>query len=350
VTLARSSRRTHRLAARLVTSVVAASRSAGVDVDRLLAEAEIDPSLARKGGTDDHVTLAAYYRLWEAAVARSAAPDLPLRAATALGTDSFGAIGFACMTSATIAEAFVRLARYYGVLNTASRWSRVDAPPRVCLLFELEPGPPLGTRCAIEFALAESVHFARLMAGKGVPVLEIHLPHAAPRDEEPYRRLFRAPLKWNQAQAAIVLDHAALDTPLLKADPHLLAYFERQADALASRHASDEDLSARVRRLVIEALPAGPPALPPIARALGQSARSLRRHLADEGTSFQALVEDTRAELAKRYLENPKLTVSEIAFLVGFSELSPFQRAFRRWTDLTPRAYREQKLRVKAGR
>jgi AraC-like DNA-binding protein len=79
-----------------------------------------------------------------------------------------------------------------------------------------------------------------------------------------------------------------------------------------------------------------------VAKRLGVSPRSLRRRLADEGTSFHTLVEDTRNALAQQYLTDPKLTVSEIAFLVGFSALSPFQRAFRRWTNLTPREYRHR--------
>jgi AraC-like DNA-binding protein len=350
VTTPRSHARAHRLAARLVAPILTAARADGLDVDDLLAAAGVDKDITRKRGTDDHVALAGYFRLWELALARSGTDDFALRAATALGLESFGVIGFACMTSANIAEAFSHLARYYGVLSTASRWRRVDEPPHVCLTFEIEPGPPVAMRAAIEHALGEIVHFAALMVGQRVPVLEVRLPHAAPRDQEPYRRHFRAPLAWGAPRATLVLDRAALEIPLLRADRNMLAYFAKQADALASQHASEEALSARVRRLVIEALPAGPPAPAPIARSLGLSARSLRRHLAGEGTSFQALVEETRLALAKQHLENPRLTVSEIAFLVGFSELSPFQRAFRRWTKLTPREYRARAADARVSR
>jgi AraC-like DNA-binding protein len=344
VTPAGPSRRTHRLAARLVAPILAAARACRLDPKRLLVEAGVDEEIARKGGTDAHVTLAQYYRLWELAAQGSGAEDFALRAASALGTDSFGVIGFACMTSPTVGESFARLARYYGVLSSASRWSRAEEARGVALVFEVEPGPPLGTRCAVEFALAESVHFSTLMVGRRVPLLEARLPYPPPRDEEPYRRHFRAPLRWNAPQAALVLEPRAPELPLLKADATLLAYFEKQADALAARHASEEELPLRVRRLVMEALPSGPPSLETLARALGVSPRSLRRRLGDEGTSFQALVEETRSALARQYLQASKLTVSEIAFLVGFSELSPFQRAFRRWTGTSPRAFRERAL------
>ena len=341
--------RSHRLASRLVTPLLAAARAAGLDERRLLDSAGIDGSIAGQKGTEGHVTLEQYYRLWERALAGTGSPELPLRAATALGTDSFGVIGFACMTSPTVAESFARLARFYGVVSTASRWSLSEEPPHIALVFQIESGPPAATQAATLFALAELVHFGRLMTGRRVPLVEARLPVPPPADAAPYRAHFGAPLRWNSGDAAIVLHPETLQIPLVRADASLLAYFEQQAADLAARHAHEEALPLRVRRLVIEALPAGPPSIDLISRRVGVSARSLRRHLAAEGTSFQALIEQTRSDLARQYLRDPRLTISEIAFLVGFSELSPFQRAFRRWTNLTPGAFRQRALDARSA-
>jgi AraC-like DNA-binding protein len=335
----------HRLAARMIAPILAAAKATGLEATGLLAEAGLSEQLARKRGLDDHVTLAQYGRLWQVAVVRSGRADLPLRAAVTQGIEGFGVVGFALMTSPTIGSAFARLARYYGLLSTAGRWSRVDeAPDQVALRFEWQPGEPLATRCAVEFALAETVHFAAVLAGRRVPLTQARFPHARPADEGPYRRLFGSVVRWKAGEAALVIPRSSLELPLVKADPHLAAYFEGQAEALVRRGEVETalPLSAQVRRRIIEALPSGPPALPAVARALGQSPRSLRRHLADEGTSFQRLVEQIRSELAAQHLQDPRLTVSEIAFLVGFSELSPFLRAFRRWTGLTPGQYRQR--------
>ena len=340
--------RSHRLASRLVAPLLAAARNAGLDERRLLQEVGIDGSVAGQQGTDGHVTLEQYYRLWEHALAAGRGPELPLRAATALGTESFGVIGFACMTSATVAESFSRLARFYGVLSTASRWSLVQEPPHIALVFQIESGPPAATQAATLFALAEIIHFGRLMTGRRVPVVEARLPLPPPPAAAAYRAHFGAPIRWNADDAAIVLEPNTLQIPMVRADASLLAYFERQANDLAARHAHEESLALRVQRLVIETLPAGPPSIDLIARRVGVSARSLRRHLQAEKTSFQELVEQTRSDLAKQYLRDPRLTISEIAFLVGFSELSPFQRAFRRWTNLTPGAFRQRALAARA--
>ncbi len=327
-----------------MSSILAAAPRAGLDPKLLLAAAGMSGQLAQRGGLDEHVPLAQYFALWDAAMADGHHRDLPIRAATALGTDSFGVIGFACMTSPTIAEGFARLARYYNVLSTAGHWSLETEGKRVLLMFSLAPSPGMGARAASEFALAEAIHFGRMVATRPLDVVETRFAHEAPADDSPHSRHFRSPMVWNAPHSALVLERDSFEAPLAKADPHLLAYFEKQADDLAKRHKSEEALSARVQRIVVKVLPSGPPALENVARQLGISARSLRRHLAEEETSFQGLVEETRSDLAKRYLQDPRLTVSEIAFLVGFSDLSPFQRAFRRWTDLTPGAFRERAL------
>src|SRR5688572_11942755 len=155
----------------MTAPILAAARGCGLDVARLLLDAGIDGELAHKHGIEDHVTLAQYGRLWELAVVRCGRPDLPLRAAAALGTDSFGVVGFSLMTSPNIGAAFERLARFYRLLSTAGRWTRTDVrtsgraavgegrggslADQVALVFENESGAPLATRCAIEFALAE---------------------------------------------------------------------------------------------------------------------------------------------------------------------------------------------------
>lgn len=329
----------------LVAPVLKAARAAGVDTDGLLRAAGIHPSAAIEASANatDYIDLQRYFRLWECAITTSGLPHLPLLAAQIASADSFGVIGFACMTSTTVADAFANLARYGHALNAASSWSRHDDGDMVRLQYQIAPGgSPLGHRGAVEFALAEVFHCANLIVGRRLPVRQVCLPHAPATDDEPYRHFFDAPVRWSQPHAALLLDAQALELPLAKADSGLRAYFVDRAEALVSQHATAEALSARVQRLLVDALPGGAPSLDEVAGRLAVSARSLRRHLAAEGTSYHDLVEKTRSELAQRYLQDPKLTVSEIATLVGFSEPSPFLRAFRRWTKLSPSVYRER--------
>jgi AraC-like DNA-binding protein len=342
MTRGRSAARLHHVAAGRLRSILAAVKTLGLDPAELLAAAGVPSDVVQSGGNEGDVSLAQYLQVWEAAVRKSGRADLPMRAATALAPDSFGVVGFSCILSPTVGEAFARLSRMYTLLVTGARWSLEPEGQRLCIAFDLDAPPSLGRRCAIEFALAEQVHFTRMMAAGNVEVLEATFPHEPPADATSYRELFRCPLLWNRERATLVVDRSVFELKHSKADPHLLAYFDRQAERLLAQRSNDKDTSARVRRLLVDALADGPPSADLVAKRLGVSPRSLRRRLADEGTSFHTLVEDTRNALAQQYLTDPKLTVSEIAFLVGFSALSPFQRAFRRWTKLTPREYRHR--------
>ena len=338
----RSAAQLHRVAAGRLRPILAAIKGLGLDPGAILREVGLASDVLQAGTNEVDLTLAQYNDVWEAAVRSSGRRDLPMRAATALAPDSFGVVGFACILSPTVGEAFARLMRLYGLLIAGAHWSLEPQGERLGLVFELDAPPSLGACCTIEYVLAEEVHFTRLLASGPIELLEATFPHGPPADETSYRELFRCPLFWNRERASLVVHRSVFALRHSKADPHLLSYFDRQANLLLARRKSDKDTSARVRRLLVDALADGPPSADLVAKQLGVSPRSLRRRLADEGTSFHSLVEDTRNALAQQYLSDPKLTVSEIAFLVGFSALSPFQRAFRRWTNLTPREYRHR--------
>lgn len=338
----RASARLHRVAAGRLRPILAATKALGIDAGDVIAASGLGPEVLKGGAAEIDITLEQYTNVWEAAVRTSGYRDLPMRAATALSPDSFGVVGFSCLLSPTVGEAFARLTRIYSLLITGARWSHERQGDRLCIVFELDAPPSLGARCAIEFALGEQVHFTRMLAAGPIELVEATFPHEPPPDDSSYKKLFRCPLLWNRERATLVVPPSVFELKHSKADPHLLAYFDRQAELLLSQRTADKDTSARVRRLLVEALADGPPSADLVAKRLGVSTRSLRRRLADEGTSFHSLVEDTRNALAQQYLNDPKLTVSEIAFLVGFSALSPFQRAFRRWTNLTPREFRHK--------
>jgi AraC-like DNA-binding protein len=101
-----------------------------------------------------------------------------------------------------------------------------------------------------------------------------------------------------------------------------------------------DSLTRQVRGLLTEALKAGDPRLETLSQRLGLSARTLQRRLREEGTSHQDLLDEVRSELSRRYLLEPELAICEVAYLLGFSEPSAFHRAFRRWTGVTPKAFR----------
>jgi len=116
----------------------------------------------------------------------------------------------------------------------------------------------------------------------------------------------------------------------------LSATLEQHAERLLAALPEARTYATRVREHLVLALQAGEPTLHTVVVALRTSERTLRRRLAEEGVTFSDLLSDVRRELALRYLEDPRLSVDEIAFLLGFANGSAFRRAFRRWTGVSP--------------
>ena len=138
---------------------------------------------------------------------------------------------------------------------------------------------------------------------------------------------------------AVTFAADVLALPMRRADTDLFGYFNAQAEALLEATPGD-DAVVRTRRAILEGLKGGDPTVGQVASVLATTESTLRRRLAERGTSFKVLVEEVRLELVRCYLVNPRLSLSEVAFLLGFSEPSAFHRAFRRWTGRTPLEFR----------
>jgi AraC-like DNA-binding protein len=179
--------------------------------------------------------------------------------------------------------------------------------------------------------------------GEDVPMaVEAAFQHPAPANAARYQQVLRCPVHFNQPEVRLVVRRELFDRPLRRPDPGLFQYLEQHAQTLDARLAERRSLSDQVRERLLGGLREGEPQQVGVARLLGMSERTLQRRLRDEGTTFAALLDDVRAEAARMYLRDPRLAVFEVAFLLGFSEASAFNRAFRRWTGSSPSDFRKQ--------
>jgi AraC-like DNA-binding protein len=188
----------------------------------------------------------------------------------------------------------------------------------------------------------------RLLSNARIRPAEVTFAHPAPPDPGPYERFFDGPVRFGQPSTVMHLVPAQLAMPIPRADPVLGSLLREAASRAlaevgsATPATAPTSLAGQLRDIMAEELQrGGPPGVAAIARRLGMSTRTLRRRLDEEGGSFRELVDDIRADLARGYLADLRLPVSEVAFLLGFSELSAFHRAFRRWEGTTPAAYRQ---------
>jgi AraC-like DNA-binding protein len=168
----------------------------------------------------------------------------------------------------------------------------------------------------------------------------VEMQRAEPSPSEPFRRLFRAPIAFRARQNMIEFSADEAEACL----PTGNAELARRIDEVVARYVArldDQLILHRVRAALIDRLPDGEPPQPSIARIIGMSSRTLQRRLAAEGTSYQTILAETRAELARSYLA-AGWSVTDTAFTLGFADANSFSRAFRRWTGMPPSAHGER--------
>lgn len=324
----------------LVAGQLEAARAHGLPADRLAAASGITE--AQLSDPDGRVPVAAWIGLWEAIDARPESRELGIALGRAVTVQTLGVVGYAMQHAPDVRAAFACLTRFrklIGDLASPEIEERSDRvvfhkvePPRVARLSGLSLAAPLGTLTLLGELTGLST--------EGLSPIEAAFQHPPPADAARFTEVLRCPVTFNAPETRLAIRSALFEQPLRRPDPSLFVYLERHAHALQARVRDSESLTDRVCACLITRLRDGEPDQPAIARALGMSERTLQRRLRDEHTTFAALLDRVRAELASMYLGDPRLAVFEVAYLLGFSEPSAFNRAFRRWTGKTPREFR----------
>ncbi len=171
---------------------------------------------------------------------------------------------------------------------------------------------------------------------------EVRFAHGRPADISEHLRVFGPSVCFDQPNNELALESAYLDQPIAAADEELLRVVERYAQRLLGRIQPATEWSSKVAELLSRNLCDGRLSLPRVARLLGLGQRSLQGRLKEEGTTYQAVLDNVRRQLAQAYLEEDALSLAEIAFLLGFADQSAFNHAFRRWTGDSPIRFRER--------
>jgi AraC-like DNA-binding protein len=320
-----------------IAKLLQALPALGVDAAAVCAEARFDPKVVAE--REGRVPLSSLYQLWEAVVARLDRADAALVVAQSYSPGEYGLMGFVCMNCATIGEALRQAARYL-CLWVSEPGLRIAEPGVLEFFYQQPVVARPGQRLALEAAVGEILNGARFLTRAPIAPEEVAFSHPAPRDCRGHEAFFKAPVRWAQKGTWLRFSPEQLQTPLPKADPQLAAFLAGLAEQALARAGEASSLIVQLRHLLADVLSRGVPEIEAVARRLAMSERTLRRRLEEEGTSFRELLDQTRAELARGYLRDPNLALSEVAFLLGFSEPSAFHRAFRRWTGQTPAEFR----------
>lgn len=328
------------LFARKVVRQVDARAGVHFDPDELLrtvgleAEGDLDPSFM--------ITDEDYYGLFERAAAADSNPTtLPLRVGESMRSDDYGPFGFAWKSAPTLRGSFDRAERYALVLTSVSGHQVEDCFEGAYMHLHRDGERRLGMRLSNEATLASIAAISREVSSQPFRPEAVYLKHEAPKETGGHEAHFECPVHFGSDKDALLVSRRTLLTPNKLGDASIANFF----DTLLAAEVSSLDDTVPLQRLVLDristALSGGVPALSDVARDLAMSGRTLQRRLGEAGHSFQSLVDDARRRLAFRLLrQDDDVTLSEAAFMTGFSDQSAFTRAFKRWTGETPGAFR----------
>ncbi len=314
-----------------------------LDPTALLQSVGLDPQGSPR--LEERVADGAYYDLLERlarCVPEEQAITLPLRVGASMRCDDYGAFGLAWKTASTLRDSFARAERYWRLLSSVSQYQvTAGEDGEAWYLLHRAGERRLGLRLSNEATLASVVTLVREVCASPVSPLAVHLRHSNSFAPSHHQRFFGCPVHFNAECDGLVYPAAALAVPTRLGDEGISRFLLSHLDqALDDVPEAETDLPTQVQALVASALSAGVPPLADMAARLGMSERSLQRRLSAEGTSYQQVVDQARRDLAQGLLSRTSYPLAEVAFVTGFSEQSAFTRAFKRWCQLTPAAFR----------
>lgn len=331
------------ISAKALRVCVLAAARLGVPPEKLMGPLGVDPSALEDA--DAHVPLAWVARAWNEAPALTGDPYFGLHAAEMLGAVQGHVVDYIAQHCRTARELFEALVRYRRLMMSRSDLQLHLSKRAASFVMARDEDLPRVPQFD-DFVVAQWALLLRGRASSGFPLRAVRFAHPAPTagDLGEYARLFGAAvLEFDAPLLGIEFDPALLDVPFARADHTLASVLRRHADARLAQLAPAADspsfLAALRAQLATRAL-TSETSMRAVARGLGLSVRSLQRRLHEAGTSYSDVLDGVRRELALRHLGEGRHSVGEVAFLVGFSQVPAFSRAFRRWTGESPQQWR----------
>jgi AraC-like DNA-binding protein len=326
-----------------MSGLLEAIQQAGGDAGAILRSCGVERSVF--DNADAAVDTALYARLLAEAARQTGDECFGLHFGEHYNPKNIGPLIYVVLNSPVVRTGIENVERYLAVHNPGARWFLSFERERAYLCYELKGVASEELRQYNELVMVVALNTLRLMVGSRWQPVEVHFVHPEPASNSEHQRVFAAPVLFGCPAAALVMDRELLGRQVPAADPRLYGILKRYLERVLEEMPSEDALLASARRSIGELMRDGDPTLVRVAKNLAMSPRTLERRLNERGVSFTALAADTRRRFAINYLQDPDNTLTEIAFLLGYSELSAFHRAFKRWTGRTPMAYRRDMKR-----
>lgn len=288
---------------------------------------------------DFRISLSAFHTLWDIAERFTKDRAIGLHLGAKSNPDEMGVVGHIFFNNATLGQALQQFERLYKLVN-AGMHVEFQVDDEFAHLKYICENPEDYSRANMDRTMAVSIARARSFIQSQPKIEYVGFAHPEPEYVEEYKRLFQCPVKFDQPHCSIVFKKQFLDFKLPDRNPYLHQVLTGHVETLLNKIRPKKSLSEQVKQIISRQLSKDAIDAEKIASKLCMSRHTLYRKLKSEGHSFQELVEAVRKEKAIRYIKEKRYSLSEIAFLLGFSELSAFSRAFKRWTGSSPAKYK----------
>jgi len=267
-------------------------------------------------------------------------PGFSIRVGQKMMLDDYGVLGLAWKTCLSPRDMFKRCERYF-ILMTDTQIYKIEDEGETGSIYIFRDAPRRGIEISNESSLVATITVINKLTGTKIRPIKVLFTHPPPVSITPYEEFFSCKVLFGRKYNKLVFRSEDLDTKSLEADNSINRFImERLQEKADGVEVSAYKLLNDTRNLIKDALPSGIPSASEIGKHLGMSNRTLSRRLSEKGYTYRELVQNTQHEVSTELLKNTSETVSEIAFQIGFSEQSTFNRAFKRWTGQSPLAYR----------
>tara|TARA_R110002073_G_scaffold8371_1_gene46217 strand:+ start:77424 stop:78476 length:1053 start_codon:yes stop_codon:yes gene_type:complete len=276
--------------------------------------------------------------------------NIGLHAGQRMGLNNIGIIGHLMLTCTKTSQILNLHSRYQTLIGNGAMSEYTVDLDSVCLHFRRAEGAKPYQRHVYEFSLAGWMSLITLIAGQTIKPDLIEFPCEPPEDLSEQLAFFACELKYFSGnEMRIHFSRHHLERALLAGDSSLresleIAARQRLIELQGSYSNDSDSLLSRATHFIREALIHGPPSIEVAAEHLDTSVRTLQRQLSAEALTYKTLVDKARRELCGRYILNNNLSLIDVSLMLGFSEQSSFQRAFKRWFEITPGEYRRERV------
>ena len=313
------------------------ARSYDLDPDSLMEELGIDPALVNDSNA--RLRLDWVDALNNEVAERIPDPNFGLKSAQFWHPTQMGALGYAWMTSDTLRAALKRLVRFSKFINEALSIELKESSERVSLVFHWSDKTDVAA-FRTDGAMAILLAMVRTNAGEEFHPQSVTFNHPEPEDTGPFYSLFQCPITFGAQFNSFTISTAEADKPRSCSNVQLALLHDQLLIEYVAKLDKD-NIVEQTKAAIIAELATGNISDRIVAQSLYLTERTFQRRLHENDTTFKTLLSEVRMDLADSYIRDNKLSLSEISFMLGFSEMSSFSHAFKRWTGQSPSNYRQ---------